>query len=152
MQYPFIGIQEMFWGQSIIHYEKKGCFATGLATQFLGCIGHLQLTVYMVQFIITQLWVCRNNSCSTTMQPPYEYNHNVMLMSFFIHPSNFNTWHYEDFLRFFWNIDIHHPLWLFLLNGFGLWHVAQSKIAMWNINWIWKQIYMYLRRLVRSHR
>jgi hypothetical protein len=55
---------------------------------------------------------------------PYDYNHNVMLTSFFIHPSKFNTWHYEDFLWFFWNIDIHCPLWLFVLDGLGLWHVA----------------------------
>jgi len=35
-------------GQSIIiHYEKKGCFAIGLATQFSSCIRHLQLTVFI---------------------------------------------------------------------------------------------------------
>jgi hypothetical protein len=39
----------------------------------------------------------RNNFFSTTMQLPYDYNHNVKLMSFFIHPSKFNTWQYEDF-------------------------------------------------------
>jgi len=115
---------------------RKGCFAIGLATQFLSCIGHLQLTVYMVQLITTQLQLCQKNSFSTIMQFPYDYNHNVMLMSFFIHPSKFNTWHYEDFLWFFWNIDIHCPLWLFVLDGLGLWHVAQSKVAMWHINWI----------------
>jgi len=61
---------------------------------------------------------------STTMQLPYDYNHNVILTSFFIHPSKFNTWYYEDFSWFFWNIDIHHPLWLFVLSGLGLWHMA----------------------------
>jgi len=54
-----------------------------------------------------------------------DYNDNVMLTSFFIHPSKFNMWHYEDFSWFFKNIDIHCPLWLFILNGLGLWHVAQ---------------------------
>jgi hypothetical protein len=89
------------------HHEKKWCFATGLATQFLNCIGHLQLwmlldklqelqlTIHTVQLIITQLQLCCNNFFSTTMQFPYDYNHNVMFMSFFFHPSNFNTWHYE---------------------------------------------------------
>jgi hypothetical protein len=52
-----------------------------------------------------------------------DYNDNVMLTSFFIHPSKFNMWHYEDFSWFFKNIDIHCP-WLFILNGLGFWHVA----------------------------
>jgi hypothetical protein len=72
---------------------------------------------------------------STTLQLPYDYNYNVMLTSFFIHSSNFNTWHYE-MVNFFWNIDMYHPLWLFILYGFTLWHVAQSKVVTWHINWI----------------
>jgi hypothetical protein len=84
----------------------------------------LQLIVYTMQFITTQLQLCCNNSFSTTMQLPCDYNHNVMLTSFFIHTSKFNMWHYEDFLWFFWNIDIHCPLWLFVLDGLGLWHMA----------------------------
>jgi hypothetical protein len=58
----------------------------------------LQLIVYTVQLITTQLQLCHNNSLSTTMLLPYDYNHNVMLTSFSIHPSKFNTSHYEDFL------------------------------------------------------
>jgi hypothetical protein len=97
--------------------------------------------------------ICHKNSFSSTMQLPYDYNHNVMLMSFFIHPSKFNMWHYEDFSCFFWNIDIHHPLWLFVLDGLGLWHMAQSKVATWHINWILEtNVYMYLGRLIHSHR
>jgi len=30
-----------------IHYEKKRCFAIGLAIQFLSCIKHLQLTIFI---------------------------------------------------------------------------------------------------------
>jgi hypothetical protein len=30
-----------------IHYEKKGCFAIGLATQFLSYNDHLQLIVFL---------------------------------------------------------------------------------------------------------
>jgi len=37
------------------HYEKKRSFVIGLITQFLSCRKHLQLTVYMMQFIVTQL-------------------------------------------------------------------------------------------------
>jgi len=29
------------------HYEKKGCFAIGLVIQFLSCIRHLQLIVFI---------------------------------------------------------------------------------------------------------
>jgi hypothetical protein len=54
------------------------------------------------------------------MQLPYDYNNNIMLTSFFIHPSNFNTWHYKDFSWFFFKIDIHRPLWLFILDYLGL--------------------------------
>ncbi len=96
----------------------------------------LQLTVYTTQFITTKLQLCRTNSFSTIMQLPYDYNHNFMLTSFFIHPSKLNPWHYEDFLWYFWNIDIHCPLWLYVLNALGLRHVAQSKVATWHINWI----------------
>jgi len=59
------------------------------------------------------------------MQISYDYNYNVMLTSFFIHSSKFNTWHYEDFMvNFQKSIDIHGPLWLFTFDGFKLWHVA----------------------------
>jgi hypothetical protein len=117
------------------HYEKKRCFATRLVTHRIYMLWvlsdklqelqELQLTIYTVQLIITQLQLCCNNSFSTTMQLPYDYGHIVMLTSFLIHPSKLNTWYYEDFSWFFWNIDIHRPLWLFVWNGFLLWHVAQ---------------------------
>jgi hypothetical protein len=72
----------------------------------------------------------------------------TIIMSCWCHFSsihqNFNTWHYEDFSWFFWNIDIHCPLWLFILDGFGLWHMAQSKVAMWHINWILENKYIYV--------
>ncbi len=92
----------MMYVWSWVHYEKNGCFAIGFAIQFLSCIGHLQFiifihcecyrtsckscrlqfTIYTVQLIITQLQFCHNNSFSTTMQLPYDYNHNVMMISF----------------------------------------------------------------------
>jgi hypothetical protein len=136
--------------------KKKRCFATSLATQFLNYIGHLQLAIFIC-------YECYRTSCKSrkSCNSPYiwcnslqlNYNfvtthfqllcnspmiHNVMLTSFFIHTSKFSTWHYEDFSWFFWNIDIHRPLWLFVLDGLGLWHMAQSKVVMWHINWILK--------------
>jgi hypothetical protein len=108
------------------------------------------------------LQLSHNNSFSTTMQFPHDYNHNVMLRSFFIHPSKFNIWHYEKNLWFFWNIDVHCPLWLFVLNNLGLWHMAQSKVVMWHINWILENnnnnnyyyiyIYIHIGRSVHNHR
>jgi hypothetical protein len=54
--------------------------------------------IILVHLITTQLQLCRNNPFSTIMQFPYDWNHNVMWTSFFIHSSKFNTLHYEDFL------------------------------------------------------
>jgi len=88
--------------------------------------------------------LCHNNSFPTTTQFPYDYNHNLMLMSFFSHSSKINTWHYGFF---FWNIDIHHPLWLFILYDLKLWHVAQFFLKMWNINWI-LETYIYIYKKV----
>jgi hypothetical protein len=99
-------LKQMLW--------KKNCFAIGFAIQFLSCIRQLQLTIFIhcecyrtsynsckscnSSYIqCNSLQLCHNNSFSTTMQFPYDYNHNVMLTSFFIHQSKFNTWHYEDF-------------------------------------------------------
>jgi len=58
----------------------------------------LQLIIYMVQLIAIQLQLCRNHTFSTTMQPHYNYSHDVMLtLIIFIHPLKLNMWHYEDF-------------------------------------------------------
>jgi hypothetical protein len=76
-------------------YEKNGCFATSLATQFwvapdicnslylytvsankqVAQVARFQFIVYMVQFIVTQLQLCQNNSFSTTMQFHYNCTH-----------------------------------------------------------------------------
>jgi hypothetical protein len=58
----------------------------------------------LVQLVATQLQFC-HISFSTTMQLPYDYNYNVLMMSLYIHSSKFNMSHYEDFLViFFWMI------------------------------------------------
>ncbi len=57
-------IQRFLNLRSNIHYEKKMCFATSLATQFLNCIGHLQLTIFICYECY---WTsCKNcNSCNS---------------------------------------------------------------------------------------
>jgi hypothetical protein len=58
----------------------------------------LQLTIYVVQLIATQLQVGQNHSFSTIMQFHYNYNHNIMLtLVIFIHPLKLEMWHYEVF-------------------------------------------------------
>jgi hypothetical protein len=127
------------------HYEKNGCFAIGLATQFwiapdiynslylytmsankqVAWVVGLQLIVYTVQLIVTQLQLCQNNSFSTTMQLHHNCTHDVMLTSLIvIHPFKFNTWHYEYFwIFFFGNIHLHHPLWLLMMVwNCDMWH------------------------------
>jgi hypothetical protein len=46
------------------HYEKRGCFAIGLRTQFLNCIGHLQFTIF-IRYECYQI-SCKNyKSCNS---------------------------------------------------------------------------------------
>jgi hypothetical protein len=91
-------------------------------------IAKLQRTVYMVKLIAIQLQINQNNLFSTVMQLHYNYTHDVMFTSLIvIHPLKFNMWHYEDFwtykLFYFWNIDLHHPLWLLMIVwDCNIWH------------------------------
>jgi len=68
----------------------------------------LQLTVYIMQFITTQLQLSQNNSFSTIMQLHYNYTHDVMVLSLIvIYLLKSNMWHYEDFGHtFFFKIFI----------------------------------------------
>ncbi len=133
-----------------IHYQKKTCFATSVAIQFLSCIGHLQLIVYIVQLIRTQLQLCCNNSFPTTMQFPYDYNHNVTLMSFFIHPSNFNII-MKIFCDFFGIlISIIHYDYLFqMVLDYDMWH--NQKLPRVILIEIWKYIYIYIYKQVGTY-
>jgi hypothetical protein len=61
-------------------------------------VAKLQLTIYMVEFIITQLQLSQKKSFSTTIQLHYNHTHDVMSMSIIIiYLLKSNTWHYEDF-------------------------------------------------------
>jgi hypothetical protein len=58
----------------------------------------LQLTIYTMQFIATQLQFIQNNSFSTIIQLHYNYTHDVMMMSLIaIHLLKCDTWYYENF-------------------------------------------------------
>jgi len=71
------------------------------ANKQVAWIAKLQLIIYTVQFIATQLQLSQNNSFSTTMQLHYNYTHDVILMLLIvIHILKFNTWHYKK-LTFF---------------------------------------------------
>jgi hypothetical protein len=58
------------WGTSQTIMKKKGVLQLAL-----------QLIVYTMQLITTQLQVNQNNSFSTTTQLYYNHTHDVMLMS-----------------------------------------------------------------------
>jgi hypothetical protein len=45
--FTLITNQEVYFINDTIHYKKNGCFATRLATEFLRCRGHLQLTIFI---------------------------------------------------------------------------------------------------------
>jgi hypothetical protein len=73
----------------------------------------MQLIATQMQLIATQLQLCHNNYFSTTMQLPYDTNHNGMLTSFSsIHQNLTNGTMNFFWWICFWNIDIHCPLWL----------------------------------------
>jgi hypothetical protein len=66
------------------HYKKKRCFAIGLVIQFLSCIGHLQLTI----FISCE---CSQTSCKSykSCNSPYircnslQFNYNFVTTTLF---------------------------------------------------------------------
>jgi hypothetical protein len=68
------------------------------ANEQVAWVAELQLIVYIMQFIITQLQVSQNNWFLTTIQLYYNYTHDVMLMSLIvIHLLKSHMWDYEDF-------------------------------------------------------
>jgi len=118
------------WGVYITVGKKKVLQVTLQLIVFLHCdcyqkvawLAKLQLVVYMVQFIVTQLQLCWNHSFSTIMQLHYNYNHNVMLtLIIFIHPLKFDTWHYKIKMYFkkYW-----FPSFIMIVDGPKLWHMA----------------------------
>jgi hypothetical protein len=73
-------------------------FYTMNVNKQIAWVPNLQLTIYMVQFIVILLQLYQNNSFWTTMQFHYNYTLDVMLMSLIvIHLLKSNMWHYEKF-------------------------------------------------------
>ncbi len=72
------------------------------ANEQFAWVAQLQLTIYTMQFIVTQLQLSQNNSFSTSIQFHYNYTLDIMLTSLIIiHLLKSNMWHYEDFWTFF---------------------------------------------------
>ncbi len=137
---------EVCW--CLCHYEKKKrCFATSLTTQFLSCIGHLQLTINCIlhyECYWTSCKSCKSYNSLYIQCNSLQFNYNFVATTHFQLLCNspmtiiiMSCWHHfssihqhlthgtmKKNLWFFWNIDIHCPLWLFVLDGLGLWHVA----------------------------
>jgi hypothetical protein len=102
----------------------------------------LQLTVYMVQFITTQLQLCWNNSFSTTMQFHYNYSFNIMLtLLICIHQLNLTHGTMKIFgFKIIFFLRYWSPSFIMTIDdGSRLWHVAQIflphgiLIEFWNI-------------------
>jgi hypothetical protein len=72
----------------------------------------------------TQLELCRNNCNVTLMQLVCNYHGNIMLTSFFIGPSKFDTWHYGIFGWNFFKIlisSIHYDYSLIMVFDCDMW-------------------------------
>ncbi len=101
-----------------IHYNSTyfyGCDC--YRTSYMNCSGYNSL---MWNYIDMQFMQFNYNYCVILMQLIFNYHSNALLTSFFINPSKFD----HDIMEIlgwiffsFWNID-HHPLWLFIYNGF----------------------------------
>jgi hypothetical protein len=70
--------------------RKWGDLQLTLQLGFLNYNDHLQL----IAIHVIQLQLRKNNYCVILMHLVCNYHGNIMLMSFFIDISKFNTWHY----------------------------------------------------------
>jgi hypothetical protein len=79
-------------------FELHKTFATHYIYMLWMVIDKLQLIIYVMQLITTQLQFYQNKSFSIIMQLHYNYTHDVMLTSLIlIHLLKFSMWHYEYF-------------------------------------------------------
>jgi len=53
----------------------------------------LHVKPYTYATYVTQLQLCMKNYCAILMQLVWNFNGNVVLILFFIHQSNSETWH-----------------------------------------------------------
>jgi hypothetical protein len=124
------------------------CLVQSLENEFyLGALGSFDhvfthkyyWTSYMSYNSLYIQWNSLQFSCNLVTTIPFQLlcnsPMNIIIMSCWHHFSSIHQILTHDIIKifwwFFWNIDIHSPLWLFILYGLRLWHVAQSKVAMW---------------------
>jgi hypothetical protein len=89
------------------YYYGHECHSTN-CTSYNRC-NSPYMKPYTYAIHTTHLQLCRNNYFVTLIQLICKYHGNVRLASFFICPSKFDTWYFEDFwVIFFENIDFHH--------------------------------------------
>jgi hypothetical protein len=68
------------------------------ANRQVAWVVELQLVIYIMQLIVTQLQLCQKDSFSFIIQFHYNYTHDVMSMSLIvIYLLTYDTWYYEDF-------------------------------------------------------
>jgi hypothetical protein len=102
-----ITIMLIFMIATSSHYGKMGCFATGLATQFLSCIKHLQLIV----FIRCECYQTSCKSCNSCNSPyircySLQFNYNFvattpfqLLCNYFMTIIIMSCWHHFSFIH-----------------------------------------------------
>jgi hypothetical protein len=146
------------WAYNLV-FELQWPFATHFIFTPMNVIGQVAwITRNTTRFIYNlTLMQLSCNSITTTFQLLCNSLMTTTIMSYWCHFSSIHQNLTQSIMKFlgdfFWNIDIHCPLLLFILNYLKLWHVAQSKVAMWHINWILEtNIYKYLGRLGHSHK
>jgi hypothetical protein len=111
---------------NLVYFYGHECYSTSCTNYNRYNSSYMKPYTYAI--CITHLQLCRNNYCVTLIQLICNYRGNVMLTSFFIDPSKFDTWHYEDFWVIFWKYWFPPSLWLFIYNGFRFWYMPQQKL------------------------
>jgi hypothetical protein len=140
-----------------IHYEKKECFATSLVTHFwvvedtcnslylyvvsvngqVAWVAKFQLTIYALQFIITESKQVTFNYYATPLQLYTPWCHVDVINC---HPCikiwHVTLWNFLDKLFSFWNIDLHRSLWLLtMVWNYEMWHNRNCHMAYFVVFW-----------------
>jgi hypothetical protein len=117
------------------------------------------ITINIATFIThntkIQLQLYHNNSFPTIMQFPYDYNHNVMLMSFFIIHQILTCGNMKKFGEFFFEIlisIIHYDYSFWMILDYDMWHnqnLPHDILIEFRKNYI---LYKYLGRLIHCQK
>jgi hypothetical protein len=141
-----------------LSYTPKSMWCDSRASSWLAtlqpfCFGHKPKAMVATQM---QFY---HNSFSITMQLPYDYNHNLMLTSLFIHSSNITHGTMKTFgWVYFWILisTIHYDYSFKMVLNYDMWHNKKLPcgilIEFWKKKGIFIYLFKYLNRLVHSHR